>query len=323
MKHLTTVVFAFVLGASALAQPRSDTVLIEEVTAAIEAADLAVGLLEVEVRDGVAILVGEVLDERNRERLVEVALGVAGVVAVEAELTVLQADSDPEMVAGEIDAPTRPDEQVLRDVREALSRLDLDGMPVAAVENGVVRLTGQVQNAFEWGEVVEKTREVAGVVALDPELGIAEPESMEDLVEDVRRAVLRYTEYTVFDDINFGVEEDFAVVLVGAVTEPYKRIEVEKRVAKVFGVKSVENRIEVLPLSPNDQDIRYSLYRRIYRDSRFADRANQVNPPIHIIVSRGRVVLTGVVRSALESRVLESIARGTPGVFEVVNRLQH
>ena len=119
------------------------------------------------------------------------------------------------------------------------------------------------------------------------------------------------------------MEEPYEIVLLGAVTEPFKKTELEKRVAKVFGVKSVDNRIEVLPLSPNDQDLRRALYYRIYRDPRFSDRANRVNPPIHIVVSRGVVALTGVVRSAIESRMLESIARSTPGVFRVINRLEH
>ncbi len=308
--------------ASTPAQPRSDTALTGEVAAAVEEAALPVGVLEVEVRDGVAILTGDVLDDRTRSRLVDVALGVPGILAVETDLTVLEADAEP--VAEELPTPVRPDDSVQQDVLEALERVDFDGgAPRVAVQGGVVRITGQVRNAWEWGRVLEEVGGVAGVVAVDPELEVARPENMEELVEGVRRAVLRYTQYTVFDDINFGVGDDFDVRLVGAVTDPYKKTEVETRVAKVFGVRSVDNRIEVLPLSPNDRDIRYALYRRIYRDSRFSDRAHHINPPIHIIVSRGRVTLTGHVRSALESRVLESIARSTPGVFGVENRLQH
>ncbi len=328
---IATVLAAGIVPAALAAQPRSDTDLTAEVTAAVEEASLAVGILEVEVRDGVAILIGEVLDDQTRERLVGVALGVEGIVAVETELTVLQSDPDPPDPPGQPDAegegiplPTRPDDLVRREVVEALERVDLDaGAPMVAVRDGVVRLTGQVANAWERGEVMEKAGEVAGVVAVDPELEVARPESVEELVKDVRSAVLRYTQYTVFDDVNFGVEDDFTVRLVGAVTDPFKKTELGVRVARVFGVRSVDNRIEVLPLSPNDQDIRYLLYRRIYRDSRFSDRAHRVNPPIHIIVSRGRVVLTGHVRSAVESRVLESIARSTPGVFNVENRLRH
>lgn len=344
--------------ASSAVQPRSDTVLTEEVTAAIEEADLPIGLFEIAVRDGVAYLEGEVLRESTGARVVELALFVEGVVAVETDLTVLEpgaeeggsaggeaeesseaAASGPDgadaSAAGRADPPvgdgrragpvaSRPDEVVRAEVMAALEDADLEvGAPQVAVADGVVRLTGQVAHARDWREVTERAESVAGVVAVDPDLEVAEPESRDDLVDGVRRAILRYAYYTVFDDLNFSVEDGYRVVLLGAVTEPFKKDEVEERVSKVFGVGGVDNRIEVLPLSPNDQDLRRALYYRIYRDSRFSDRANRVNPPIHIVVSRGVVALTGVVRSPVEARVLESIARSTPGVFRVVNRLQH
>ena len=340
-------------------QPRSDTVLTEEVTVAIEEADLPIGLFEVTVRDGVAYLEGEVLRESTRARVVELALFVEGVVAVETDLTVLEPDAEEDESEGgegeessgrtaaagsEAPAPAaarrpdrpapaeggvapaapRPDEAVRADVVAALEDADLEiGAPQVQVEDGVVRLTGQVAHFRDWREVNERAESVAGVAAVDPDLEVAAPESRDDLVDGVRRAILRYSYYTVFDDLNFSLEDGNRIVLLGAVTEPFKKDEVEERVSKVFGVSGVDNRIEVLPLSPNDQDLRRALYYRIYRDSRFSDRANRVNPPIHIVVSRGVVALTGVVRSPVEARVLESIARSTPGVFRVVNRLQH
>lgn len=338
---------AVLLAAPVGAQPRSDTLLMEEITSAIEEASLPIGIFEVEVRDGVAVLRGEVLNESTRSRVVELALFVDGVVAVETDITVLQdeeleaaedgsgageappgeasgdAASAPAPVLAEGNA-SRPDETVRAEVVREIEDADLDGGdPRVTVRDGVVQLTGQVANAWEWREVVERAESVPGVAAVDPDLEVAEPESMEDLVEGVRRAVLRYSYYTVFDDINFGMEQPYEIVLLGAVTEPFKKTEIEKRVSQVFGVRSVDNRIEVLPLSPNDQDLRRALFYRIYRDPRFSDRANQVNPPIHIVVSRGVVALTGVVRSAIESRILESIARSTPGVFRVINRLEH
>ncbi len=331
-------------------QPRSDTVLRDEIAAAIEEADLPIGIFDVDVRDGVAMLSGEVLNESTRTRVVELALFVDGVAAVETDITVLQsedlgdpgADEEPggaaagsgpieEGIEEDVASPppaarvaTRPDDAVHADVAREVERADLEGNdPRVTVDNGVVRLTGQVASAWEWRELVERAESVQGVLAVDPDLEIAEPESMDDLVAGVRSAVLRYSYYTVFDDINFGMEKPYEIILLGAVTEPFKKTELEKRVSKVFGVRSVDNRIEVLPLSPNDQDLRRALFYRIYRDPRFSDRANQINPPIHIVVSRGVVALTGVVRSAIESRILESIARSTPGVFRVINRLEH
>lgn len=347
MQILSPFVLVVVMAASVVGQPRSDTLLRDEITAAIEEANLPIGIFEVNVQDGVAVLTGEVLNETTRSRVVEIALFVDGVAAVETDITVLEAEDlgdpeeespDPEATdAGDVSlaeetaarppaagVANRPDDAVLRDVVREIERADLEGNdPRVGVSSGVVRLTGQVASAWEWRDVVERAESVEGVLAVDPDLEVAEPESMEELVEGLRRAVLRYSYYTVFDDINFLMEAPYEIILMGAVTEPFKKTEIEKRVAQVFGVKSVDNRIEVLPLSPNDQDLRRALFYRIYRDPRFSDRANRVNPPIHIVVSRGVVALTGVVRSAIESRILESIARSTPGVFRVINRLEH
>ena len=344
MPALVPIVLALLAAAPASPQPRSDTLLRDEIVSAIDEANLPIGLFDVEVRDGVAVLSGEVLDETTRTRVVEIALFVDGVTAVETDIAVLEPEGldEPEDAAadpGGVTVPeaeaaatapppraaaTRPDDAVRADVEREIERADLEGnAPRVTVSGGVVSLLGQVTSAWEWRDVVERAESVPGVVAVDAELEVAEPESMEDLVEGLRRAVLRYSYYTVFDDINFGMDEPYTIILRGAVTEPFKKTEIEKRVSRVFGVKSVDNRIEVLPLSPNDQDLRRSLFRRIYWDPRFSDRANQINPPIHIVVSRGVVALTGVVRSPIESRILESIARSTPGVFRVINRLQH
>ena len=345
MTLLVSIVLSVVLAVPLAGQPRSDTLLRDEIVAAIEEANLPIGLFEVDVRDGVAVLSGEVLNETTQSRVVEIALFVDGVTAVETDITVLEPEdladpeedpADPEAAGVSADdaaaAPTprpegvatRPDDAVRADVAREIERADLEGNdPRVTVNDGVVRLTGQVVSAWESRDLVERAEKVEGVVAVDPDLEVAEPESMEDLVDGIRSAVLRYSYYSVFDDINFGMDEPYVIILRGAVTEPFKKTEIEKRVARVFGVKRVDNQIEVLPLSPNDQDLRRALFYRIYRDPRFSDRANQINPPIHIVVSRGVVALTGVVRSPIESRILESIARSTPGVFRVINRLQH
>jgi hyperosmotically inducible protein len=116
--------------------------------------------------------------------------------------------------------------------------------------------------------------------------------------------------------------ENGAVALEGRVTMPYKSEEIAKRVSKVLGVSSVDNRIETLPVNIGDQKLRAALLYRIYGDPSFREYASRANPPIHIVVERGRVALTGAVRSEVEKRKIEHIARSTFGVFSVENRLQ-
>ena len=87
------------------------------------------------------------------------------------------------------------------------------------------------------------------------------------------------------------------MTLTGKVTMPYKRDDIEKRVAKVDGVRRCSDQIEVLPVSQFDDQLRYRIARAIYSNSNFWNYAIMPNPPIHIVVEHGRVTLTGVVRA--------------------------
>ena len=107
-----------------------------------------------------------------------------------------------------------------------------------------------------------------------------------------RKRCWRYPQFTIFDDVS-AVVADGVVTLKGKVTMPFKKHDIEKRVAKVPGVTHVENRIGVLPVSQFDDELRYAVARAIYGSSAFWHYASMVNPPIHIIVEGGRVTLTG------------------------------
>jgi hyperosmotically inducible periplasmic protein len=132
--------------------------------------------------------------------------------------------------------------------------------------------------------------------------------------------VNRYTQYTIFDSISASVENG-RVVLSGWVTMPYKRDDIERRVRRVDGVTAVENAIGVLPVSTFDDDLRFRIARAIYGNSSFWQYASLVNPPIKIVVNRGRVTLEGVVNSNVERMLARSLATGF-GAFQVTNLLR-
>jgi hyperosmotically inducible protein len=140
------------------------------------------------------------------------------------------------------------------------------------------------------------------------------------VLEQISDQVNRYTQYTIFDSISASVE-DGRVVLAGWVTMPYKRDDLEQRVRKVDGVTSVENGIEVLPVSIFDDELRFRIARAIYGNSSFWQYASMVNPPIHIVVRNGRVSLEGVVNSNVERMLARSLATGF-GAFDVTNSLR-
>lgn len=140
------------------------------------------------------------------------------------------------------------------------------------------------------------------------------------VLKDVATTVDRYTQFTIFDDVNAAVK-DGVVTLTGKVTMPYKRDDIARRVAKVDGVRSVESRIGVLPVSSFDDELRYRIARSIYGNSSFWNYSIMPNPPIHIVVEHGRVTLTGVVQSEVDRMLARSLATQF-GALSVTNDLK-
>jgi hypothetical protein len=159
-------------------------------------------------------------------------------------------------------------------------------------------------------------------LALFASAAIAGPAERKDLqvFNDIAETVNRYTQFTIFDDVNASVRGG-VVTLTGKVTMPYKRDDIEKRVAKVDGVRHVDDRISVLPVSTFDSDLRYRIARSIYGHSNFWTYAAMANPPIHIIVEHSRVTLTGVVNSEVDRALARSLATQF-GVLSVTNNLK-
>ena len=113
------------------------------------------------------------------------------------------------------------------------------------------------------------------------------------------------------------------VTLLGAVVNPVLKSDAERAVKRIEGVGQVKNEIEVLPLSPNDDQIRMAEYKAIYGDPVLSTRYGyRALPSIHIIVKNGNVTLVGVVANEADRNLVNIRANGVPGVFSVTNNLQ-
>jgi hyperosmotically inducible protein len=157
------------------------------------------------------------------------------------------------------------------------------------------------------------------VLGLGSQTLAAEGQNLQ-IFRDISSQVLRYTQFTIFDSVHANVDNGI-VTLTGKVTMPYKKNDIEKRVARVDGVREVHNQIEVLPVSIHDDELRYRIARSIYGNSAFWNYAAMVNPPIHVIVERGRVTLEGVVNSEVERMLARSLATSFDA-FSVTNNLK-
>ena len=127
------------------------------------------------------------------------------------------------------------------------------------------------------------------------------------ILDDVTATVNASSHFTVFDDVSVSVDQG-VVTLFGKVTMGYKRAEFQKRVEAIAGVVRVVDQLEVLPASSFDDQLRQQIARAIYGNASFWGYAAMRNPPIHIIVDRSRVTLTGLVRSEVDRRLAQALA---------------
>jgi osmotically-inducible protein OsmY len=158
---------------------------------------------------------------------------------------------------------------------------------------------------------------------------------------DIEHELGRLPTYGVFDFIGFGYERG-KVTLVGYTYQGGLKSHAARAVKRVSGVDEVDNKIEQLPASMNDDRIRWATFYNIYSDD-FLSRYSPGGPmsaryelyqsrrfpgmqpfgtyPIHIIVKNGRTTLMGVVDSEMDRRMAEVRAREVSGVFAVENEL--
>jgi len=148
----------------------------------------------------------------------------------------------------------------------------------------------------------------------------ASAKAQERLQKEVRHELVMLPFLGVFDNLAFKVN-GYNVTLLGQVTRPTLKTDAERVVKRIEGVESVDNQIEVLPVSPNDDRLRRRLYRAIYGYPSLQKYDMPVIKPIRIIVKNGNVTLEGVVDSEMDKNVANIRARGVSGSFSVTNNL--
>jgi len=146
------------------------------------------------------------------------------------------------------------------------------------------------------------------------------PQAVDRIQKEVRHEILMLPYFDVFDNIAFKVDGD-DVTLFGQVTRPTLKTDVERVVKTIEGVEKVDNQIEVLPVSPNDDRLRLRLFRAIYSFNALQRYALPVVKPIRIIVKNGHVTLEGIVDSEGDKDLVNLRARGVSGSFSVTNNL--
>ena len=143
----------------------------------------------------------------------------------------------------------------------------------------------------------------------------------QDLPSQVLHQLVMIPYYSVFDDLNFSVDNG-VVTLTGDVVNPVVRTDAEGSVKHIPGVTQVVNKINILPPSGMDNHIRAAEYRAIFGYSDMYRYAMGAIPSIHIIVDFGHVTLVGVVNTDADKNVANIRANSVPGVFSETNNLR-
>jgi hyperosmotically inducible protein len=145
--------------------------------------------------------------------------------------------------------------------------------------------------------------------------------SVERITKEVHHELALLPYYGVFDFLAYKVSADGIVTLLGQVTQPTLKSDAENAVKHVEGVEHVDNQIQVLPLSPMDNEIRHVAFRAIYGSPQLTKYAWKSVQSIHIIVNNGHITLEGVVDSQADKEVAEIRAKSVPNVFSVDDNL--
>ena len=157
-----------------------------------------------------------------------------------------------------------------------------------------------------------------------PALLAAQPQNSpayQRLVKEVRHELVMLPYLGVFDNLEYKVDGS-TVTLIGQVPRPTLKSDAESAVKNIEGVEKVDNQIEVLPLSPNDDRIRRAVYIALARSPQLDRYFMQVVAPIRIIVKNGNVTLEGVVATKGDSDMANITAKGVSGAFSVTNHLR-
>jgi hyperosmotically inducible protein len=141
------------------------------------------------------------------------------------------------------------------------------------------------------------------------------------ITKEVRHELVMLPQLSIFDNLAFKVDGG-SVTLLGQVRNAVLKDEAQSAVKKIEGVEKVNNQIDILPPSPDDDRIRMRVARALFSDDGLFKYSMGAVPPIHIIVNMGHVTLEGVVNNQGDKDRATIRVNSVPGIFEVKNDLQ-
>lgn len=187
-----------------------------------------------------------------------------------------------------------------------------------AVKDGVVTLSGTVDTYRKKVAAEKAAQHVAGVkvVASDVvvKVGMFGKKTDTELAEAVKNA-LRWNSAVQDDKIDVKVDNGW-VYLDGEVDWHFQRASAKSSVEYLWGVKGVINNITLKP-KPIDVKVMKSKIAEAFHRTATLD-----STAITVDAAKGRVTLSGTVKSWAERKQAEKVAWSSPGVLTVDNKIE-
>ncbi|PRB06102.1 ornithine aminotransferase [Chryseobacterium sp. MYb7] len=183
-------------------------------------------------------------------------------------------------------------------------------------KDGVISLTGIVDNYAKKAEAENAAKKVAGVKALVENIEVKFPSSLKKADAEVAKEALDalQSNYSVPDDKIMVKVEDGWVTLEGELPWHYQKEEAASVVKYLTGVKGLINKITIkseLDDAIQKKDIQDALKRSSIYDN-----------DIKVSVLGTTVTLTGTANSLYQKEEAGRIAWKTPGIWNVKNELE-
>ena len=180
-------------------------------------------------------------------------------------------------------------------------------------------LTGTVPSLYDKQQAEEDAHSIDENYSIVNNLKLENtniPDSI--LIKTIMNKIQSNLFYTVFDWLNVS-SSNGVVTLKGWVHEPWLKTQYQTEIEKIPGVKMIDNNLKNT-FGPGEFGIRVA--RLIYNNPMFYGLQYEKNPPIHIIVNNGNVILEGNVKTETQRSVAENLVRYRTDAFSVENNLK-
>ncbi|SEL62169.1 Osmotically-inducible protein OsmY, contains BON domain [Maribacter orientalis] len=213
----------------------------------------------------------------------------------------------------------KTDAEIKQDVLDELAwQPNVDETEIGViVENGVVTLSGVLNNYSKKVAAEKAVKSVEGVKALAGDIEVKYGNDFKKTDKEIAKAVVEALEWnSSVPEKNLTIKvEDGWVYLSGEVKWGYQREAAKRAVENLLGVRSVINSItikqDVKPFEVKDR------IKKAFERSAELDAKN-----ITVLTDGHTVTLRGKVHSLKEKEDAETAAYRAPGVYYVLNELK-